>query len=75
MLIAVPGFGPELVEKVLDKCGSIEEMLYPESLKQVKGMGTTLRQRLIEVLTSEQPVRVQKTYNKRGKTHDGTQSG
>ena len=34
MLIAVPGFGPELVEKVLDKCGSIEEMLYPESLNK-----------------------------------------
>ena len=74
MLITIPGFGPELVEKTLDKCGSIEEMLYPESLKQVKGMGATLRQRLIEVLTSEQPVRVQKTYNKRGKIDDGAQS-
>ena len=71
MLIAVPGFGPELVGKILEKCGSIEEMLFPESLKQVKGMGTTLRQRLLEVLTSEEPVRVQKTYNKRGNRNDG----
>jgi ERCC4-type nuclease len=67
MLITIPGFGPDLVDKLLAKCGSIEEMLFPESLKQVKGMGTTLRQRLLEVLTSEEPVRVQKTYNKRGK--------
>ena len=74
MLIAVPGFGPELVEKTLEKCGSIEEMLFPESLKQVKGMGTTLRQRLLDVLTSETPVRVQKTYNKRGNRNDGASS-
>ena len=74
MLIAVPGFGPELVGKILEKCGSIEEMLFPESLKQVKGMGTTLRQRLLEVLTSEEPVRVQKTYNKRGNRNDGASS-
>ena len=74
MLITIPGFGPELVDKLLERCGSIEEMLFPESLKQVKGMGTTLRQRLIDVLTSEEPVKVQKTYNKRGKGNDGTQS-
>jgi len=73
MLIAVPGFGPDLVERTLEKCGSIEEMLFPESLKQVKGMGTTLRKRLLEVLTSEEPVRVQKTH-KRGNRNDGTSS-
>ena len=67
MLITIPGFGPELVDKLLDKCGSIEEMLFVESLKKVKGMGSTLRQRLLDVLTSEEPVKVQKTYNKRGK--------
>lgn len=71
MLIAIPGFGPEMVEKLLETCGSIEEMLYPESLKAVRGMGPKLRQRLLEVLTSEEPVRVQKTYN-RGERH-GTQ--
>ena len=74
MLVTIPGFGPDLVEKLLAKCGSIEEMLFPESLKQVKGMGTTLRQRLLNVLTSEEPVKVQKTYNKRGNNNDGTQS-
>ena len=74
MLVTIPGFGPDLVDKLLEKCGSIEEMLFPESLKQVRGMGTTLRQRLLNVLTSEEPIRIQKTYNKRGKENDGTQS-
>jgi ERCC4-type nuclease len=74
MLVAIPGFGPELVDKLLSKCGSIEEMLFPESLKQVKGMGATLRQRLLDVLTSEEPITVQKTYKKRGLRNDGTQS-
>tara|TARA_R100000234_G_scaffold104849_1_gene74871 strand:+ start:8416 stop:9138 length:723 start_codon:yes stop_codon:yes gene_type:complete len=70
MLITIPGFGPELVDKLLDKCGSIEEMLFPESLKQVKGMGSTLRKRLLDVLTSEEPIKIQKTYKKRGKQYD-----
>lgn len=65
MLLAIPGFGPELVEKLLERCGSIEEMLYPESLKQVRGLGPKLRQRLLEVLTSEAPITVQKTYKER----------
>lgn len=73
MLITIPGFGPELVNKTLEACGSIEEMLYPESLKQVRGMGTTLRKRLLDVLTSEEPVRVQKTYGRGGNEHDGAQ--
>jgi len=73
MLIAVPGFGPELVNKLLERCGSIEEMLFPESLKQVRGLGATLRKRLLDVLTSEEPIRIQKTYNKRGIDNDGTQ--
>ena len=72
MLLAIPGFGPELVEKLLEKCGSIEEMLYPESLKQVRGLGPKLRQRLLEVLTSEAPITVQKTYKRR--EIDGTHS-
>jgi ERCC4-type nuclease len=73
MLVAVPGFGPELVQKLLERCGSIEEMLYPESLKQVKGLGATLRQRLLDVLTSEEPITVKKTYKKRGINYDGAQ--
>ena len=63
----IPGFGDDLVKKLLEKCGSIEEMLFPESLKQVRGLGTTLRQRLLDVLTSEEPIKIQKTYNRRGK--------
>jgi ERCC4-type nuclease len=73
MLLAIPGFGPEMVAKLLETCGSVEEMLYPESLKQVRGMGPKLRQRLIEVLTSEEPITVQKTYKRR--ENNGTQSG
>ena len=65
MLLAVPGFGKELVDKLLDKCGCIEEMLHHESLKAVKGMGSILRQRLIDVLTSEEPVKVEKKFNKK----------
>lgn len=65
MLLAISGFGPDLVSKLIDKCGSIEEMVYIESLKRVKGMGPVLRQRLIDVLTSEEAVRVEKTYQKR----------
>ena len=72
MLLTVPGFGPELVERTLEKCGSIEEMLFQESLKQVKGMGATLRKRLLDVLTSEEPVKIQRKYNKRGNYNDGT---
>jgi len=62
LLLAIPGFGPDLVQKLLDKCGSIEEMLHSESLKQVRGMGPILRQRLIDVLTSEEAIKVEKTY-------------
>jgi len=65
LLLSIPGFGPDLVSKLIDACGSIEEMLYIESLKRVKGMGPTLRQRLIEVLTSEEPVKVERTYQKK----------
>lgn len=72
MLLAVPGFGPELVEKLLDKCGSIEEMIYSESLKMVKGMGEVKRKRLVEVLTSEEPIKIEKTYKRGNK--NGTQS-
>ena len=65
MLLTIPGIGPDLVDKLLDNCGSIEEMLFSESLKQVRGMGATLRKRLVKVLTSEIPVRIEKKY-KRG---------
>ena len=74
MLNAIPGFGPDLVVKLLEKCGSIEEMLFQESLKKVKGMGPTLRKRLIDVLTSEEPVRVERTTKKKREQNDRTPS-
>ena len=60
MLLTIPGFGSDLVEKLLERCGSIEEMTHQQSLKEVKGLGRTLRARLLEVLTSEQPVHVER---------------
>jgi ERCC4-type nuclease len=60
MLLTIPGFGADLVEKLLEKCGSIEEMTHQQSLKEVKGLGTALRGRLLEVLTSEQEVHVER---------------
>lgn len=65
MLLSIPGFGPELVNKTLERCGSIEEMVHPESLKQVKGMGPTLRGRLLSVLTSEEPVKIERQYGRK----------
>ena len=57
VLMTVPGIGQETAEKLLEQCGSIEEMCFPESLKQVKGLGDTRRKMLIDVLTSEEAVR------------------
>jgi len=57
MLMAVPGVGREIAERLLDACGSIEEMAHPESLKQVKGFGESRRRLLTNVLTSEEPVK------------------
>ena len=36
---------------------SIEEMTYPESLKQIKGLGDVRRKLLVDILTSEDPVK------------------
>ena len=65
MLLAIPGLGRELVERALDKCGSIEEMCFPEALKRVKGLGEVKRKRIVEVLTSEEPIQVEKTVRRR----------
>ena len=64
MLLTIPGLGKELAERVLDKCGSIEEMCFPEALKQVKGLGEVKRKRIVEVLTSEEPIRIERTVRK-----------
>tara|TARA_Y100001938_G_scaffold149638_1_gene237156 strand:+ start:576 stop:1271 length:696 start_codon:yes stop_codon:yes gene_type:complete len=57
MLATVPGIGMETAQKMLEKCGSIEEMCFPESLKEIKGLGTVRRKLVIDILTSEEPVR------------------
>ena len=49
----------------LKKCGSIEEMCFPEALKQVKGLGEVKRKRIVEVLTSEEPIQVERTVRRR----------
>ena len=69
VLLAVPGLGPDLVDRLLDnrlldKCGNIEEMMFPESLKQVKGLGEQRRSMLTRVLTSEDPVHIERSVRK-----------
>ena len=60
MLLSIPGIGREMAEKLLENCGSIEEMAFPESLKMIKGLGEVLRGRVFEVITSEEPVIIQR---------------
>jgi ERCC4-type nuclease len=60
MLLAIPGLGKETVDNLLEKCGSLEEMCFPDSLKQVKGLGEVLRKRIIQALTSEEPMHVER---------------
>tara|TARA_R100000900_G_scaffold96354_2_gene74703 strand:- start:1577 stop:2272 length:696 start_codon:yes stop_codon:yes gene_type:complete len=57
MIMTVPGVGREVAERLLEACGSIEEMCFPESLKQIKGLGEVRRKLLIKILTSEEPVK------------------
>ena len=57
MIMTIPGIGREMAERILEKCGSIEEMCFPESLKQIKGLGEVRRKLIIKVLTSEDAVR------------------
>ena len=57
MLATVPGIGMETAQKMLKKCGSIEEMCFPVSLKEIKGLGEVRRKLIIEILTSEEAVR------------------
>lgn len=64
VLLAIPGIGPDLVNRLLDKCGNIEEMMFPESLKQVKGLGEQRRRMIIDVLTSEDPVHIERTVRR-----------
>ena len=64
MIMTVPGIGQETAEKLLEKCGSIEEMCFPDSIKQVKGLGEVRRKMLVDVLTSEEPVRQERSVRR-----------
>jgi len=64
VLLSIPGIGLETAEKMLEKCGNIEEMCFPESLKSIKGLGTTRRNLVIQVLTSEGPVKQERRKRK-----------
>ena len=55
--MTVPGIGREIAERILEKCGSIEEMCFPESLKQIKGLGEVRRKLIVKILTSEEAVK------------------
>ena len=65
VLLAIPGVGPTMADRLLKECGSIEEMLYMESLKKVKGLGDKMAKRIIAVLTSEGVIHVEKNVFRR----------
>jgi ERCC4-type nuclease len=65
VLLAIPGIGPTMAERLLKECGSIEEMLYMESLKKVKGLGDKMAKRIIAVLTSESVIHIEKSVFRR----------
>ncbi len=60
MLLAIPGIGKDMADRILEECGSIEEMCFPESLKKIKGLGEVLRGRIIQALTSEEKMMVER---------------
>ena len=65
VLLAIPGVGPTMADRLLKECGSIEEMLYMESLKKVKGLGDKIAKRIISVLTSEGVIHIERNVMKR----------
>lgn len=65
LLLTIPGVGNQMADKMLETCGSIEEMLYKESLLKVKGMGHTLADRVIKVLTSEDVIHIERRLKSR----------
>tara|TARA_R100001015_G_C4633784_1_gene199238 strand:- start:1831 stop:2520 length:690 start_codon:yes stop_codon:yes gene_type:complete len=60
MLLTIPGVGAEMADAIIQSCGSIEEVACGECLRDVPRMGKTLRARVVNVLTSEEEVRVEK---------------
>jgi ERCC4-type nuclease len=65
MLLAIPGIGKDMADRILEECGSIEEMCFPESLKKIKGLGEVLRGRIIPALTSEEKMVVERKVKRR----------
>jgi len=49
-----------MVDNILEACGSIEEAACGECLRGVKRMGKVLRGRVVEALTSEEAVRIER---------------
>lgn len=64
LLLTIPGIGNDVADRLLEQCGSLEEMAHPDSLKQIKGLGSTLRNRIVKVLTSEEEVRFERKSKK-----------
>ena len=60
ILRTIPGIGPDMVDAILNACGSVEEVACGTCLRDVPRMGKVLRNRVIEALTSEEPVRVER---------------
>jgi len=60
MLRTIPGIGDEMVDNILEACGSIEEAACGDCLRNVKRMGKVLRGRVIEALTSEDAVKIER---------------
>mgnify|MGYP003648261269 FL=1 len=60
MLLTIPGVGAEMADAIIETCGSIEEAACGECLREVPRMGKTLRNRVVNVLTSEDEVRVER---------------
>jgi Fanconi anemia group M protein len=64
ILLCIPGIGSVMADRLLKECGSIEEMLFLDSLKKVKGLGDKSAKKIIKALTSESPVHVErKVFN------------
>jgi len=60
MLRTIPGIGDEMVDNILSACGSVEEAACGDCLRNVKRMGKVLRGRVLEALTSEEPVVIER---------------
>ena len=60
MLLTIPGIGADMADAIIKVCGSIEEAACGQCLRDVPRMGKVLRNRVIDVLTSENEIRVER---------------